>query len=106
MPHYLIQANYTSEGVSGVAAKGGTARRDTIEQMISDAGGTLECFYFAFGDVDVYAIVELPSEEAGVGLALSVNQSGSTKVRTTVLLTPEQVDTAAGLTPEYKVPGS
>ena len=106
MPHYLIEATYTSEGVAGIAAKGGTARRDAISKMISDAGGSIECFYFAFGDVDVYTIIELPSDEAVAALALSINQSSYTKVRTTVLLTPEQIDTAASNTPEYKPPGA
>ena len=105
MPHYLIEASYTSEGAAGIAAKGGTARRNAIDKMISDAGGTLESFYFAFGDVDVYATVELPSDEAVAALALSINQSSATKTRTIVLLTPEQIDTAASNTPEYKRPG-
>src|SRR5271166_4036870 len=98
MPKYLIEASYSTEGVRGVADKGGTARREAVEQLIAGSGGKLESFYFAFGDADVYAIVELPSNEVATAVALSINQSDRTKIRTVVLLTPEQVDAAAKTT--------
>jgi uncharacterized protein with GYD domain len=106
MPNYLIEASYTTEGVKGVADKGGTARREAVQQLIAASGGKMESFYFAFGDADVYVIAELPSDEAAAGLALSINRSGSTKIRTVVLLTPEQVDAAANMAPEYRPPGT
>jgi uncharacterized protein with GYD domain len=106
MPNYLIEASYSTEGVGGVADKGGTARRQAVEQLIDGIGGKMECFYFAFGDADVYVVAELPSDEAAAALALSINRSGSTKIRTVVLLTPEQIDAAANIQPEYRPPGA
>jgi uncharacterized protein with GYD domain len=106
MPKYLIEASYGPEGVKGVARNGGTARREIIELLIGSLGGKMESFYFAFGDADVYVIADLPSDEAATALALSVNQSAATKVKTVVLLTPEQVDSAAGMVPEYIPPGA
>jgi len=106
MPNYLIEASYSTEGVSGVADKGGTARREAVGQLIDGIGGKMECFYFAFGDPDVYVVAELPSDEAAAGLALSINRSGSTKIRTVVLLTPEQIDAAANIAPDYSRPGA
>jgi uncharacterized protein with GYD domain len=106
MPKYLIEASYGTEGVRGVAQKGGSARSEIIGQLIASMGGKMECFYFAFGDADVYLVAELPSDEAATALALSINQSAATKIRTVVLLTPEQVDAAAKMVPEYKPPGS
>jgi uncharacterized protein with GYD domain len=106
MPHYLIEASYTTAGVEGVADKGGTARRDAVAQLIVASGGRLESFFFAFGDADVYAIAELPSNEAATAVALSINRSGSTKIKTVVLLTPEQVDAAANMAPDYRPPGA
>ena len=35
MPKYLFEANYTQEGLKGVAAAGGSARREAIESMVS-----------------------------------------------------------------------
>jgi uncharacterized protein with GYD domain len=106
MPKYLIEASYSTEGVRGVAQKGGSARRETVGELISSMGGRMESFYFAFGDADVYVIAELPSDEAATALALSINQSAATTTKTVVLLTPEQVDAAAKMVPPYKPPGS
>jgi uncharacterized protein with GYD domain len=106
MPNYLIEASYSSEGVGGVAEKGGSARRDAVTQLITGMGGKVECFYFAFGNADVYVIAELPSDEAAAALALSINRSASTNIRTVVLLTPEQIDAAANMAPEYRRPGT
>jgi uncharacterized protein with GYD domain len=106
MAKYLIEASYTTEGVAGVAQKGGTARRDAVEALVAAAGGSMESFYFAFGSADVYVTVELPSDEAAAALAMSVNRSGSTRLKTVVLLTPEQLDAAAKMLPEYRPPGT
>jgi uncharacterized protein with GYD domain len=106
MPKYLFEASYTTEGVKGVASKGGTARRDAIQQMFEASGGTMEGFYFAFGDSDAYVFGELPDNEAATAIALSVNQSGGATVKTVVLLTPDEVDAAAKASVDYRPPGS
>jgi uncharacterized protein with GYD domain len=106
MPKFLIEASYSTEGVKGVAQKGGSARREAVGELIASMGGRMESFYFAFGDADVYVIAELPSDEAATALALSINQSAATTTKTVVLLTPEQVDAAAKMVPPYRPPGS
>ena len=70
------------------------------------AGGRLESFYFAFGERDVYTVVDLPDNESATAVALTVNASGAVKVRTTVLVTPEEVDAAAKRSVEYRAPGA
>ena len=52
MPKYLFTASLSPEGVAGVLAEGGTARRTTVADAIQTLGGKLEAFYFAFGDDD------------------------------------------------------
>ena len=106
MPKYLIQASYTPAGVKGVQSAGGSSRREAITQLVEGAGGSLECFYFAFGDADVYTIIDLPDNESAAALAMAVNGSGATWLKTTVLLTPEDVDAAAKRTIAYRAPGS
>ena len=105
MPNYLIEASYTTEGVGGVADKGGTARREAVEQLIASAGGRLECFYFAFGDADVYAIADLPDNEAATAMALAINGSGAVTLETIPLLTPEEVDAASKKSVEFRPAG-
>ncbi len=106
MPKYLIEASYTPEGAKGVVSKGGSARRDAVAKMIEGSGGKLESFHFAFGDSDVYAIAELPDNASATAVALAVNSSGAVSAKTVVLLTPEEVDSAAQAAVQYAPPGS
>ena len=106
MAKYLVEASYTREGVAGVQDKGGSSRRDAVAAMAAGLGGKVESFYFGFGERDAYVVVELPDNEAAAAVALAVNASGGATVRTTVLLTPEQVDEAAKRSVEYRPPGS
>ncbi len=49
MPKYLISASYSSDGVKGLLAEGGTKRRETIQKLVTGMGGAMESFYYAFG---------------------------------------------------------
>ncbi len=106
MPKYLIQATYTPEGVEGLRSKGGSSRRDAVAEAVSSVGGQLESFHFGFGDDDSYVIVDLPDNQAAAALALTVNAAGGATLKTTPLLTPEQVDEAANRSVDYRPPGS
>jgi uncharacterized protein with GYD domain len=68
-------------------------------------GGTLEAFYFGFGEQDAYAIADLPDNESAAALVLAVNAAGGAVARTVVLLTPEEVDAAARRSVGYRAPG-
>lgn len=106
MPKYLIEASYTTEGIQGVRSAGGSSRRDAVARLAESVGGSLESFYFGFGDSDVYVIVDVPDNEAATAVALTVNASGAVTAKTTVLLTPEEVDAAAQRSVDYRPPGS
>jgi len=105
MPKYLFQANYTGDGVMGLLKEGGSSRRAAVEKGARSVGGKVEAFYFAFGDVDAYIIIDLPDNAAATALALAVNASGGAVTTTTVLLTPEEVDGAVKKSPSYRAPG-
>jgi uncharacterized protein with GYD domain len=105
MAKYLIAASYTADGVKGVLKGGGTARVDAVRPMIEGLGGKLESLYFAFGDVDVYAIADLPDNVAAAAIGLAVSASGLTAAKTTVLLTPAEIDEAAKRQVDYTPPG-
>ena len=105
MAKYLVEASYTREGVAGVQAKGGSSRRDAIAAMAEGLGGSIDNLYFAFGDHDVYVVVDLPDNEAAAAVALTVGASGGANTTTIVLLTPEQIDAAAERSVDYKPPG-
>jgi uncharacterized protein with GYD domain len=105
MPKFLIDASYTSDGVKGVQSSGGTARVDAVSKAVEGLGGRVESFYFAFGDRDVYTVVDVPDNESAVALAIAVGSSGLVNIRTTPLLSPEQVDAAAKKSVSYTPPG-
>jgi len=105
MQKYLIQANYVGEGIKGLLKEGGTSRRAVVETAIKSLGGTLEAFYYAFGETDAYIIAEGPDNVSVAALMLMVGASGTVTVKTTVLLTPQEIDEAAKKTPSYRAPG-
>ncbi len=105
MPKYLLQANYVGDGVKGLLKDGGTKRRDIAAKAIKSLGGTLEAFYFAFGDADAYLICDVPDHASMTAISLTVGASGTVTIKTIVLITPEEVDAAAKKTPIYQPPG-
>ena len=106
MPKYLIEASYTNEGIKGIQSAGGSSRVEAVRAALESVGGSLESFYFGFGDHDAYVVVDLPDNEAAAAVALTVNAAGGATIQTTVLLTPEQVDEAGKRSVAYRAPGS
>lgn len=106
MTKYLARAAFTPEGAKGLLKEGGSSRRQTLKELIEGLGGTLEAFYFAFGDDDVYLIFDLPDNVTAAALGLNTSASGAARVSTVVLLTPEEVDQATKKSVNYRPPGA
>jgi uncharacterized protein with GYD domain len=105
MPKYLVQGSYVGEGLKGLLKEGGSGRRAAVETVIRRMGGTLESFYYAFGEDDVLGVAEFPDNASAAAFSLAVNASGTVKVRITVLMTPEEVDEATRKTVDFRPPG-
>ncbi len=105
MAKYLIQANYVGEGVKGLLKEGGSSRIETVRNLVGSMGGSIESIYYAFGEYDVYSIVEMPDHATMSAFSLAVNATGMVTIKTTVLMTPEDIDEAAKKTPDYRPPG-
>lgn len=105
MPKYLVEASYVGDGVQGLRKEGGSARRSVLEKACASVGGSVEAFYFAFGESDVVTILDLPDNVTAAGIALLVGSSGKVSLRTTVLLTPEEIDAAGKVGADYSPPG-
>jgi len=105
MPKFLFEASYTLDGTRGIQSGGGSSRRDVVAKAAETVGGKLESFYFAFGERDAYVTVDLPDNESALAVAIAVNAAGGATVKTTVLLTPEEVDAAAKRSVDYSPPG-
>ena len=105
MPKFLVQFSYTGEGLKGLVKEGGSKRREAIEQLVSIMGGKLEAYYFCYGDYDGIAIVDGRDMVSHVAGILAIGASGAVKTKTTVLITPEEVDQAVKKIPAYRPPG-
>jgi uncharacterized protein with GYD domain len=106
MSRYLMQGTYTAEGAKGLLREGGSKRRAHIDELVKGVGGTLEAYYWAFGDTDFYVIAELPDAATAAAVALTTSSSGAVSVQTTVLLTAEEIDQAAAKKVAYRAPGA
>jgi uncharacterized protein with GYD domain len=104
MPKYLFTGSYTTEGARGVLKEGGTGRRGAVMELMASLGGKVEGYYFAFGSDDFYIIAELPGPAAAAAAALAVGASGGARLRTIVLLMPEELDAATKLSASYRSP--
>jgi uncharacterized protein with GYD domain len=102
---YMFRASYTLEGLRGLMEEGGTGRKKAIETLASSLGGHLVSLDFAFGDDDVYAICDLPNDEAAAAASLRITASGAVTVSTTKMLSPEQIDAAVDHELTYRKPG-
>ena len=65
-------------------------------------GGSLEVFYYGFGDNDVYAVVDMPGEATIISLSLAVNGIRALCFKTTVLVELEVIDEASDKAINYR----
>lgn len=105
MPKYLVQVNYTIEGAKGLLKEGGTKRRAAAQAAIESVGGRIESMYYTLGEADAIVIVEMADNASVAALSVALAASGGTNGRTTVLMTPEEMDAAVKKTPSYRAPG-
>ena len=106
MPKYLFRASYTTEGVKGLLQEGGTRRKAAVESLVKSVGGSLDAFYFAFGEDDVIGIVDLPDDASATAVSLAAAAAGAVGISTTVLMSPETVDEAVKKAVQYTPPGA
>jgi uncharacterized protein with GYD domain len=106
MPKFLFHGRFSTEGVKGIAEKGGTSRVEAVEKLTKSVGGKLEAYYFALGDTDYYVVADLPDNKTAAAIALIVGGGGALSNTTTVLMTPAEMDEAAQIKPVYRPPGA
>jgi uncharacterized protein with GYD domain len=105
MPKYLMEVSYTAEGAKGLLKDGGTKRRAAAKALVESVGGTLETMYYAFGSTDVVVISDMPDATAAAAASIALAASGGVTTRSTMLLTPEEIDTAVKKSTSYTAPG-
>jgi uncharacterized protein with GYD domain len=106
MPKYLVSVSYSAEGAKGLRKDGGTKRRQVASKAVESVGGKVESFYFSFGAADAIIIADLPDAASAAAVSLAVSSTGAARLTTTPLITPEEMDKAAGKKTAYKAPGA
>lgn len=105
MTKYLVDVNYSLDGLKGVLKEGGSGRVAAIENLFKSMGCKIESIYFAFGETDLYIILDAPDNVTVAALSIFVSAAGAAKTRATVLLTPAEIDEAVKMKPNYRLPG-
>ena len=105
MAKYLVQANYTAEGLKGLQRDKASGRKQAVSKAVETLGGKVEAMYFALGEFDVLLIVDMPDLVSGAALGLRVSASGLVRTRSTALLTIEETDLALTKGVDYRAPG-
>jgi uncharacterized protein with GYD domain len=86
----MVQFSYKSETV-GNLLKNPEDRSKAVKKLIEKLGGKLISYYFAFGDYDGVVIGDFPDNTALLATSMvSYAGGGTTKLKTTVLLSVEE----------------
>ena len=105
MGKYLFRGQFTPDGLRGILKEGGSGRSKAVAALAESVGGTLESYYFAFGDDSYFVVCDLPNDEAAAAIGITVSASGAVSNSTVKLLTGEQIDAAVKRSPTYRAPG-
>jgi uncharacterized protein with GYD domain len=90
MAVYLMRFSYTPETWARLI-QNPEDRRDAARAYLEQVGGTLQGFWYGFGEYDGYAILEAPDNVSAAGAVLAIAAGGAlSSVETTVLMTVEE----------------
>jgi uncharacterized protein with GYD domain len=109
MPKYLYLGSYTDEAWRRMIETP-PDRPAAAAKLAEGLGGSMDCFYYAFGEFDLVTIMELPDDAAAAALSLAVTSTGRVKdLRTHRLVggeeAPAMFAAAQKAVGVYEVPG-
>ena len=105
MPKFLVEVKYTLDGAKGLLAEGGSSRVAASKTLVESLGGSIESFYFAFGEADAYIVIDVPDNVSAAAAALITRASGGVASRMVVLLAPDEIDAATKKQGNFRAPG-
>ena len=86
MASYLLQVSYTPEAWAAMLAHPHD-RTDAVRPAIEKLGGKMTHAWFAFGDYDLVAIVDMPGNVEAAAFSLAAAGGGAVKsIKTTPLM--------------------
>ena len=86
MASYLLQVAYTPQAWAALL-KNPQDRTQVLRPVLEKLGGKFETAYFAFGDYDVVAVLELPGDIDAAAFSIAAAAGGAIKsIKTTPLM--------------------
>lgn len=89
MARYVVLANYTQEGITGV--KGAMERLEANRKAFEAMGVKLIDFYWVMGPHDMVAIMEGPNDETAMLAAIAYGMRGTGRSLTMRAFTPDEM---------------
>ena len=88
MKRYLALINFTDQGLRDM--KQSIQRANTFGQSVEAAGGKMLSLHWSVGEADGCVTFEVPDEQTGAALLLSLAQDGNVRTRTLTLFNTEE----------------
>ncbi len=88
MASYLVLWNWTEEGIRNF--RDSPKRVEAFKQLVEKNGGKVVQFWYTLGKYDGATLVEAPSDEALMKIALSVGSLGNIRTTTLKAWTPSE----------------
>ena len=85
MVKYLFQTSYTPDGWAA-QLKNPQNRIDAIRPSIERLGGSIEHAFYAFGEYDIVAIIDMPDNVNAAAFSIAAGAGGALKATKTVPL--------------------
>ena len=80
MSHYVIQGNFTDQGIKNI--KDSPKRAEAFKSEVEKKGGKVINLYYTLGKHDIIAIVEAPSDEALASVLYATGRLGNVRTKT------------------------
>ena len=100
MPSYVLLLRYTDQGMQNI--KYLSEHISAFRQTVEGAGGKVPKVYLTMGQYDVVAIVEAPSDQACVSMALSLISLGNIRSTTLKAFAEDEFGTVVGEIPSLE----
>jgi uncharacterized protein with GYD domain len=109
MSIHILRGRYSSEALKGMMTSP-EDREAAITKVVEKAGGKLLSYYLTFGDDDWLVILDCPSSEVALSIAIVAAAGGNiTDTKTTIAMTTKEAmaafKAAGELAKSFKLPG-
>ena len=97
MPTYIIQSQWTDQGVRNV--KDSANRLDLGKKKLKELGGEIKAFYLTTGRYDMLAVVEVPNDVVLAAHLLWLGAQGNLRTETVKAFTEDEFRGIVGKLP-------